>query len=65
MGVIAGGLENGEVALWNAKALLDKKSDKEVLLFANKAHKGAVKGLGFNNVQTNLLASGSVDGEVP
>lgn len=61
-GIVAGGLENGEVGLWNANAVIQAKPDAQI--FKQKAHGGAVKGLDFNTTQPNLLASGATDGEV-
>ncbi|KXS17539.1 hypothetical protein M427DRAFT_121937 [Gonapodya prolifera JEL478] len=60
-GVIAGGLENGELALWDAKAVVEGSPDS--LILRNAAHSGPVRGLDFNPF-LHLLASGGVDGEV-
>ncbi|KAF9443094.1 hypothetical protein P691DRAFT_809519 [Macrolepiota fuliginosa MF-IS2] len=62
-GVIAAGLENGELALWDpAKILAGEGPDS--LVFRNTTHTGPIRGLDFNPVQTSLLASGGVNGEV-
>ncbi|KAJ3343135.1 protein transport protein S31 [Gonapodya sp. JEL0774] len=60
-GVIAGGLENGELVLWDAKAVIEGSPDS--LILRNAAHSGPVRGLDFNPF-LHLLASGGVDGEV-
>ncbi|KAF5344633.1 hypothetical protein D9756_011231 [Leucocoprinus leucothites] len=62
-GVIAAGLENGELALWDpSKILAGQGSDS--LILRNTTHTGPVRGLDFNPIQANLLASGGVSGEV-
>lgn len=62
-GIIAGGMENGELDLWDATAIIQGRS-KESLLMKNGSHSGPVKGLDFNPVQSNLLATGASDGEI-
>ena len=64
LGVIAGGMENGDVTLWSAGAVADGASPGECLLLKSGAHSGAVKGLDFNATQPNLLATGSIDREL-
>ena len=61
-GVLAGGFENGELALWDAEKVLSSSGDAEIL--RNNQHTGPVRGLDFNSVQTNLLASGATNGEI-
>ncbi|KAJ7222579.1 hypothetical protein GGX14DRAFT_664286 [Mycena pura] len=61
-GVIAAGLENGELALWNPAKILAAADD--ALILRNSTHTGPIRGLDFNPIQTNLLASGAVSGEV-
>jgi protein transport protein SEC31 len=39
-------------------------SPADAFLFRNKTHTGPVRGLDFNPLQTNLFASGAVNGEV-
>lgn len=39
-------------------------SASESLILRNTTHTGPVRGLDFNPIQTNLLASGGVNGEV-
>ncbi|KAF8156599.1 hypothetical protein B0H34DRAFT_467700 [Crassisporium funariophilum] len=63
-GVIAAGLENGELALWDPAKILAGAGAAESLILRNTTHTGPVRGLDFNPIQTNLLASGGVNGEV-
>ncbi|KAJ6573806.1 hypothetical protein DFH09DRAFT_981344 [Mycena vulgaris] len=61
-GVIAAGLENGELALWDPAKILATADD--ALIMRNSTHSGPIRGLDFNPIQTNLIASGAVTGEV-
>ncbi|KAJ7924339.1 hypothetical protein B0H13DRAFT_2184460 [Mycena leptocephala] len=61
-GVIAAGLENGELALWDPAKILVAADD--ALIMRNSTHTGPIRGLDFNPIQTNLIASGAVSGEV-
>ncbi|CAI7811825.1 unnamed protein product [Closterium sp. NIES-54] len=65
-GIIAGGLIDGTVALWNpARIISGKTGEGEGALVAKMSkHKGAVRGLEFNPAAPNLLASGAEDGEL-
>lgn len=78
-GVIAAGLENGELALWDPSKILagggyvrlhspsplySPQPRPESLILRNTTHTGPVRGLDFNPIQTSLLASGGVSGEV-
>ena len=81
-GVIAAGLESGELALWDPAKILAGAgyviilidvtssnfgpfhSTSQSLIFRNTTHTGPVRGLDFNPIQTNLLASGGINGEV-
>ncbi|KAF8631103.1 hypothetical protein AX17_005148 [Amanita inopinata Kibby_2008] len=63
-GVIAAGLENGELALWDPDKILAGLEASESLILRNTMHTGPVRGLDFNPIQTSLLASGGVSGEV-
>ncbi|KAF9926504.1 protein transport protein S31 [Linnemannia zychae] len=61
-GMIAGGMENGELNLWDANAIL---SGSDNVLFSRQTnHSGPVRGLHFNPFQQNLLASAASNGEV-
>ncbi|KAG0209185.1 protein transport protein S31 [Mortierella sp. GBA30] len=61
-GVIAGGMENGELNLWDANAILSGSED--VLFSRQTNHSGPVRGLHFNPFQQNLLSSASSNGEI-
>ncbi|OGE51451.1 hypothetical protein PENARI_c013G03086 [Penicillium arizonense] len=61
-GIIAGGLENGSLDLWNADKLLAGSSD--ALMSRTTKHSGAIKALQFNPKHSNLLATGGAKGEL-
>ncbi|KAF8928264.1 protein transport protein S31 [Dissophora ornata] len=61
-GMIAGGMENGELNLWDANAILNGSDD--VLFSKQTNHSGPVRGLHFNPFQQNLLSSTSSNGEI-
>ncbi|CAJ0922359.1 15847_t:CDS:10, partial [Entrophospora sp. SA101] len=63
-GIIAGGMENGELDLWDPSIILEGGDSEKALILRNNAHTGNVRGLAFNNFQSNLLASGATNGEV-
>ncbi|KAF8550015.1 hypothetical protein OG21DRAFT_1488102 [Imleria badia] len=63
-GVIAAGMENGELALWDPAKIIAHADTSESLILRNTIHTGPVRGLDFNPIQTNLLSSGAVSGEV-
>ncbi|KAI9591010.1 hypothetical protein BDF19DRAFT_456694 [Syncephalis fuscata] len=63
LGVIAGGLENGELMLWNPDAIINGNTEGAELFRSNN-HSGAVCGLDFNPFQNNLLASAGGNGEI-
>ncbi|KAK4050426.1 protein transport protein S31 [Microbotryomycetes sp. JL201] len=64
-GVLAAGFENGEIALWDPKTILGGATTRQDPLIARyDLHKGPVRGLDFNQHQTNLLASGATNGEI-
>ncbi|THU95815.1 hypothetical protein K435DRAFT_966241 [Dendrothele bispora CBS 962.96] len=63
-GVIGAGMENGELALWDPSKILAGADATESLILRNTQHTGPVRALDFNPVQSNLLASGAVAGEV-
>ncbi|GJE96308.1 WD40 repeat domain-containing protein [Phanerochaete sordida] len=63
-GVIVAGMENGELDIWDPANILAQADVSESLVLRNKAHTGPVRGLDFNPIQTNLFASGAVNGEI-
>ncbi|KAI8097551.1 uncharacterized protein BX664DRAFT_326670 [Halteromyces radiatus] len=63
-GLIAGGMENGELALWDPSAILDNKGDEASLVLRNSTHTGTIRGIDFNVFQSNLLATAGSNSEV-
>ncbi|KAJ6507121.1 hypothetical protein C8R47DRAFT_1238783 [Mycena vitilis] len=59
---LGAGLENGELALWDPAKILVTADD--ALIMRNSTHTGPIRGLDFNPIQTSLIASGAVSGEV-
>ncbi|KAI8332277.1 hypothetical protein BC941DRAFT_359436 [Chlamydoabsidia padenii] len=63
-GIIAGGMENGELTLWDPVSILTNKGEDASLLLQNHTHTGTIRGLDFNVFQSNLLASAGSNSEV-
>ncbi|KAI8909273.1 hypothetical protein DFJ77DRAFT_433416 [Powellomyces hirtus] len=63
LGILASGMENGELNLWNPAAIVEGNAQKSMLM-RQATHSGPVRGLDFNSVQPNLLASGASQGEI-
>ncbi|EPQ27901.1 uncharacterized protein PFL1_04645 [Pseudozyma flocculosa PF-1] len=63
-GLLAAGLENGELAIWDADKVLAGSSPEDSQVMKNNTHSGPVRGLDFNGLQPNLLSSGAVNGEI-
>lgn len=63
-GVLAAGMENGELVLWDPVKILEGAGSTNSLILRNTIHTGPVRGLDFNPIQTNLLSSGAVEGEI-
>ncbi|KAK0216421.1 WD40-repeat-containing domain protein [Armillaria fumosa] len=63
-GVIAAGMENGELVLWDPAKILAGASSSESLILRNTNHTGPVRALDFNPLETHLLSSGAINGEV-
>ncbi|MCO5588868.1 hypothetical protein L7F22_042828 [Adiantum nelumboides] len=64
-GLLATGQSDGTVSLWNPTPLIRKDSNtEEALVTKSQKHGGRVRGLEFNGITPNLLASGGDDGEV-
>ncbi|KAG2049877.1 WD40 repeat-like protein [Suillus hirtellus] len=57
-------MENSELALWDPAKIIDNADICESLILRNTSHSGPVRGLDFNPIHTNLLASGVINGEV-
>lgn len=64
LGLIAGGMESGVINLWNPTLTLEGDDEKQGLVHSAKLHSGSVKGLDFNPLQADRLASGGANGEV-
>ncbi|KAI9352622.1 hypothetical protein BDR26DRAFT_849574 [Obelidium mucronatum] len=67
MGILAGGLENGEMALWDPRIIIENAKNKtanDPFIMKPVKHKGPVRGLDFNPVDSKFLASGAADGEL-
>ncbi|KAI8637267.1 hypothetical protein BD408DRAFT_406578 [Parasitella parasitica] len=63
-GIIAGGMENGELELFDASAILDDKSTQDISILKKSTHTGTLKTLDFNVFQNNLLASAGSNSEI-
>ncbi|KAK6240177.1 hypothetical protein QUC31_005646 [Theobroma cacao] len=64
LGLIAGGLVDGNIDLWNPLSLIRSEASEQALVGHLSRHKGPVRGLEFNAIAPNLLASGADDGEI-
>ncbi|KAJ1537071.1 protein transport protein S31, partial [Nowakowskiella sp. JEL0078] len=62
-GILAGGMESGELGVWDPLAIAEGRQN-DALLILQQAHSGPVRGLEFNPSKPNLLASGGTDGEI-
>ena len=65
-GLIAGGLADGSVCIWNPARIIGQPADSKGAQLArlSKHTGGPVRGLEFNPTCPNLLASGGADGEL-
>ncbi|KAF8318711.1 hypothetical protein DL93DRAFT_2164889 [Clavulina sp. PMI_390] len=63
-GVLAAGMENGELGLWDPSKIVASAEPTEAQIFANTQHTGPVRALDFNILQPHLLSSGGSNGEV-
>ena len=69
LGVVAAGLDDGGVSLWDpAKLLRDGHASPApsdpLIARLESPHRGPVRGLDFSPAQSNLLATGATNGEV-
>ncbi|XP_050283554.1 protein transport protein SEC31 homolog B [Quercus robur] len=64
LGLVAGGLVDGTIDIWNPLALIRAEASENALVGHLSRHKGPVRGLEFNAISPNLLASGADDGEI-
>ncbi|KAI9498424.1 hypothetical protein BDB00DRAFT_448070 [Zychaea mexicana] len=63
-GIIAGGMDSGELELWNPTAILEDEGADAALVLRNSTHTGPIRGLDFNSAQSNLLVSAGNNSEV-
>lgn len=63
-GLIAGGLVDGTVAVWDAEKIMAGAGAGAAVLQDRQHHAGPVKGCQFNPHSTHLLATGSVRAEL-
>lgn len=61
-GIIAGGLENGSLQLWDAEKLISGASDAQIS--HTTKHSGAIKSLQFNPLKPQILATAGDKGEL-
>ncbi|KAM5552083.1 hypothetical protein ABKV19_026777 [Rosa sericea] len=64
LGLIAGGLVDGTIDIWNPLTLIRSETGENASVERLTRHKGPVRGLEFNAIAPNLLASGADDGEI-
>ncbi|KAE9593486.1 putative transcription factor WD40-like family [Lupinus albus] len=64
LGLVAGGLVDGNIDIWNPLNLIRSEENESALVGHLVRHKGPVRGLEFNAIAPNLLASGAEDGEI-
>ncbi|XP_043691562.1 protein transport protein SEC31 homolog B-like isoform X2 [Telopea speciosissima] len=64
LGLIAGGLADGSINIWNPKTLISSEEIEGALIGHLTQHTGPVRGLEFGSISTNLLASGADEGEI-
>ncbi|KDD72951.1 hypothetical protein H632_c2699p0, partial [Helicosporidium sp. ATCC 50920] len=64
-GLLAGGLSDGSVCLWDPHQIVRRPAgSRDQLLARLQKHAGPVRGLEFSPLSQNLLASGASEGEV-
>ncbi|WVF69534.1 hypothetical protein IAT40_004312 [Kwoniella sp. CBS 6097] len=63
-GLIAAGLESGEVNLFDPERILSGASADDARIFKSEKHTGPVRGLDFNPIQKNLFLTGAVNAEL-
>ncbi|XP_020519257.1 protein transport protein SEC31 homolog B isoform X2 [Amborella trichopoda] len=64
LGLIAGGLVDGCVNLWNPLSLISSRNNENAVVARLQKHTGPVRGLEFNKISPNLLASGAEEGDI-
>ncbi|KAL6841806.1 hypothetical protein ACP4OV_028318 [Aristida adscensionis] len=65
LGLLAGGLSDGSVAVWNPLSMISSEGQAEDAMVARlEKHTGLVRGLEFSELTPNRLASGAEEGEL-
>ncbi|KAG0496695.1 hypothetical protein HPP92_001386 [Vanilla planifolia] len=64
LGLIAGGLGDGTISVWNPLKLIGSKDFDVAFVARLEKHTGPVRGLEFNPHEPKLLASGADEGEL-
>ncbi|XP_076901787.1 protein transport protein SEC31 homolog B-like [Bidens hawaiensis] len=64
LGLLAGGLVDGNIGIWNPKILISSEDNEGTLIQQLSRHKGPVRGLEFSSLSPNHLASGAEEGEI-
>lgn len=64
LGLIAGGLVDGNINIWNPLSLIRSEGVDAARVASLQKHTGPVRGLEFNINSPNLLASGAEEGEL-
>ncbi|KAK9141413.1 hypothetical protein Scep_011094 [Stephania cephalantha] len=64
LGLIAGGLVDGSINIWNPLSLIRSEENESALVGRHLKHSGPVRGLEFNPNSPYHLASGSLEGEI-
>ncbi|CAL4930937.1 unnamed protein product [Urochloa decumbens] len=66
LGLLAGGLGDGTVAVWNPRAMISSEGEgaDDAMVARLEKHKGPVRGLDFSKFRPHMLATGADDGEV-
>ncbi|KAJ4971026.1 hypothetical protein NE237_004125 [Protea cynaroides] len=64
LGLIAGGLADGSINIWNPQTLISSEEIEGALVGHLARHTGPVRGLEFGSISTSLLASGADEGEI-
>jgi len=63
-GVLAGGLQDGTVALWNPHAILQSRGQDKGLIHSTRIHQSPVNCMEFNPFKANLMATCGADSKV-
>jgi len=63
-GILAGGLQDGMVSLWNPHAVVNSRGSDPGLIHSVQMHKGTVNCIDFNPMRPNLIATCGADSEV-